>query len=209
METKFTEQESLAIIDEMINRARNNIQKGSANSLIYNGYVVAIVALLNFLLIHILPYSERNMSFWIWMLMLPSAVIDHFIGRKLDRSSTVKTQIDGIITWLWRGFGISTTLLVIIVMAVIIVYKNAISGLLITPVIMLFVAIVEFGMAKATNFKPFYWGAICFWAGTILCLLSYVILKRGDLHFLVLAACMVAGFIIPGYILNRKAKENV
>jgi hypothetical protein len=80
---------------------------------------------------------------------------------------------------------------------------------LFTPVIMLFIAIVEFGMAKVTRFKPFYWGAIYFWIGVVLCLLSYVILKRGDLHFLILAACMVAGFIVPGYILNSKAKENV
>jgi hypothetical protein len=208
METKFTEQESLAIIDEMINRARNNVQKGSANSIIFNGYAVASVALLNFLLLHILPDTEKNMSFWVWMLMIPAGIIDHFIDRKLDRSAIVKTQIDGIITWMWRGFSISVIILIVFLLTLTFMISPWFSFLF-TPVIMLFVAIVEFGMAKITRFKPFYWGAIYFWIGTVLCLLSYVILERGDLHFLILAACMVAGFIVPGYILNSKAKENV
>jgi hypothetical protein len=208
METKFTEQESLAIIDEMINRARNNIQKGNANNMIFNGYAVGIVALLNFLLLHILPVDERNYSFWVWMLMVPAGIINHFIDRKQDRSAVVKTQIDDIIRWMWKGFSISVVILITFLLTLTFMITPWFSFLF-TPVIMLFVAIVEFGMAKATRFKPFYWGAIYFWIGTVLCLLSYVILKRGDLHFLILAACMIFGFIIPGYILNRKAKENV
>jgi hypothetical protein len=208
METKFTEQDRLAIIDEMINRARNNVQKGSANSMIFNGYAVGIVALLNFLLLHILPGSEKNLSFFVWTLMIPAGVIDHFIGRKQDRMATVRTQIDDIIRWLWRGFTVSVIILIAILLAFTFV-KSPWFSFLFTPVIMLFIAIVEFGMAKATRFKPFYWGAINFWVGAVLCLLSYVILKRGDLHFLILAACMVAGFIVPGNILNRKAEKNV
>ena len=66
METKFTEQESLVIINEMINRTRNNIQKGSANSMIYNGYAVAFTAILNFILLLLLPEADRNWSFSVW-----------------------------------------------------------------------------------------------------------------------------------------------
>jgi hypothetical protein len=208
MKTEFTEQESLAIIDEMINRARNNIQKGSADSMIFNGYAVGWIALMNFLLLHIIPATDRNLSFWVWMLMIPAGIIDHFIKRNQDRSAIVKTQIDGIITWMWRGFFVSVIILIVCLLTLTFMISPLFS-LLFTPVIMLFIAIVEFGMAKLTRFKPFYWGAIYFWIGTILCLLSYVVLKSDDLHFLILSACMVAGFIVPGCILNCRAKKDV
>ena len=110
METKLTEQESLAIINEMIVRARNNVQKGSATNIIYNGYAVAAVSILNFILLYLLPGKYEHYSFNVWWLMLPSGIINHFLERKIDRSAIVKTQIDGIISAIWKAFGISVTL---------------------------------------------------------------------------------------------------
>ncbi|MDR3286678.1 MAG: hypothetical protein LBT27_04480 [Prevotellaceae bacterium] len=214
METKFTEQQSLAVINEMIDRARNNIQKGNANSLIFHGYTVALVAIANFILVNTLPDELAAKSFNLWWLMIFSNIIDYFIKRKTDRSKIVRTQIDGIISYIWKGFIISISILLIVLFAMAIFnpYKveyNWIFFALITPLIMIMMAIAEFGMAKACRYKPFYLGAICFWAGALLCVLSYIILRRGDLQFLILAACMIVGFVIPGHILNKKAKQNV
>ncbi|GHT58680.1 hypothetical protein AGMMS50239_03690 [Bacteroidia bacterium] len=207
METKFTEQESLAVINEMIARARNNVQKGAANNMIYNGYAVAFVAVLNFILLQLLPEDALNWSFSVWWLMLPSAFIDYCIKKKLNRSAIVRTQIDGILTQLWRGFSISVVIFLVLIFGVSYAFGHWRYCLLITPVMMLMVAIAEFVMAKICNYKPFFWGAVCFWAGILLCLFSYCILKRGDLHFLILAVCMIIGFVIPGYQLNSLAKK--
>jgi hypothetical protein len=209
METKFTEQQSLEVITEMINRARNNVQKDSANNMIYNGFAVALVAVANFILLHLLPDAYTNYSFNIWWLMAPSTIIDHLIRRKINRSAIVKTHIDGIISWLWRGFSISTVILLVIILSLCYVFHTSLIALLITPGIMIIVALVEFGMAKICKFKPFFWGALAFWTGSLLCLFPYCVLKRGDLHFLILAVCMILGFVIPGYILNKSAKKNV
>jgi hypothetical protein len=208
MEEELKHRQSLEIINEMIVRARHNVQKGSANSMIFNGYAVAIIALLNYALIQVLPDERRNCSFFVWTLMIPAAVVDYFIKRKVVRKAMVKTQIDGIITQLWRGFGVSTYILCVLLLTLTVMITPWFSFLF-TPVIMLFVAIVEFGMSKATSFRPFFWGAVWFWLGATLCLLSYVLLRSGDLHFVILAVCMVLGFIVPGYILNSKAKDNV
>jgi len=35
------------------------------------------------------------------------------------------------------------------------------------------------------------------------------VLRNDDIQFLILALCMISGFVIPGYQLNKKAKENV
>jgi hypothetical protein len=216
MERKLNEQESLAIINEMIDRARNNVQKGSATSLIYNGYAVVIVAILNFTLLHLLPKDYANYSFIVWWLMLPSAIIDHFLKRKIDRSSIVKTQIDGIISAIWKAFGVSIILLLVIL------FSMAYSWIAlaqeprfyyfaaITPVIMLMTGMAEFAMAKACRYKPFMWGAVCFWIGAVLCMLfAYILVRDGSIQFLVLAACMIAGFIVPGHKLNKLARNNV
>ena len=210
METKLTEQESLAIISEMIDRARNNVQKGSANNLIYNGYAVAIVAIFNFILLHLLPQADKNWSFSVWWLMIPSSFIARYVQIRVDRSTIVKSQIDGIISSLWNGFGISVVVLLSILFSMSIVYDTWHYFAVITPTIMIMTAFAEFGMAKACRFKPFLWGAIGFWTGALLCcFFTYFVLKRGDIQFLILALCMILGFVIPGYKLNKLAKENV
>jgi hypothetical protein len=209
METKFTEQQSLEVITEMINRARNNVRKGSANNMVYNGFAVAFVAIANFLLLHFLPEAYKNYSFHIWWLMAPSGFVDLIIKRKFQREAIVKTHIDSFISQLWRGFSISTVILIVTILSLCYTFHVSLIALLITPGIMIMVALVEFGMAKICNFKPFFWGAIAFWTGSLLCLFPYCVLKRGDLHFLILAACMILGFVIPGYILNKSAKKNV
>ncbi|MDR1169238.1 MAG: hypothetical protein LBK97_00190, partial [Prevotellaceae bacterium] len=158
--------------------------------------------------------NDKNMSFAVWFLMIPLAIIEYFLKRKVDRSAIVRTQIDGIITYIWRGFSFSIIALIIILfsMAYLNPYMHSHSWvyfMLITPMIMIMTAMAEFGMAKACSYRPFYWGAISFWIGALLCLLSYIILKKGDAQFIILAVCMIVGFVIPGYSLNKKAKQNV
>ncbi|MDR1886773.1 MAG: hypothetical protein LBQ70_02550 [Prevotellaceae bacterium] len=209
METKFTEQESLAVISEMIDRARNNIQKGSANTMIFNGCTVAFVAVANFALLHLLPEECRNKSFMVWWLMVPFSVVDHFMKRGIDRSAIVKTHIDSIIKAIWRGFGTSIVVLLVVIFSASYAFDKWTYTLFITPVIMIMVGIAQFAMSKVCRYRPFFWSAVYFWAGAVLCSFTYCVLKRGDLHFLILAVCMIVGFVIPGYILNKKAEKNV
>jgi hypothetical protein len=209
METKLSEQESLNIINEMISQARNNVQKGSANSLIYNGYAVAFVAILNFIIFKILRNSGKNWSFSVWWLMIPSYFIDRYVKSKIDRSAIVKTHIDSIVRTLWNGFGISICVLLTILFTMALVYDTWHYFAVITPIIMIMTALTEFGMAKACRFKPFFWGAIGFWAGAILCcFFTYIVFKKFALQFIILALCMILGFVIPGNQLNKLAKEN-
>jgi hypothetical protein len=209
MKTKFTEQESLSVINEMIDRARNNIQKGSADTMIFNGYAVACVAILNFLLLHFLPEAGRNWSFMAWWLMVPCAVINRFISRKIDRSAMVKTHIDRIVKAIWRGFSISVAVLLITVFSTSYVFDKWTYTLFITPAIMIMLGLNQLVMSKACRYQPFFWSAVYFWAGALLCTFTYCVLQRGDWQFLILAACMIAGFVIPGYLLNKKAKQHV
>jgi hypothetical protein len=141
--------------------------------------------------------------------MFPVGLIDRYIDRKQDRSALIKTEIDKIISSAWRGFSISVMLLIVVLFAMAGIFRTGYYFTAITPVIMLMVAIAEFVMSKACRFKPFFWGAVAFWVGAGLCTLSFLVFKSVGVHFLIFAACMILGFIIPGHQLNKLAKENV
>jgi hypothetical protein len=205
METKFTEQQSLAVISEMIERARHNVQKGSANSMIFWGYAVAITAVLNFILWHILANS--NQSYWAWALMIPCWLIDYFLSRKIDRSSIVKTQIDTIITGAWRAFGVAVIAFVILIYWIAFEWKQPILFLFITPGIMLMVSMAQYVTATATHYKPFKYGAFIMWIGAVLSIVVPFFFKKGADQFLILAIAMILSFVIPGHSLNRKANH--
>ncbi|MDR1371272.1 MAG: hypothetical protein LBJ72_14305 [Dysgonamonadaceae bacterium] len=209
METKFTEQQSLGLISEMITQARNNLQKNSGTSMIFNGYLVAFTALANVALNFIL--SNPRQSFWIWLLMIPGAFIDRMIDKKIDKEAIVKTHIDRIIAATWRGFGNSIVLFLIIIFGYGYSMQNYRIFILITPIIMMMAGLGEYITAKACRFKPFLYGAFVMWAGALGCLGTYIFLHRWSeiTHFLILAICMILAFVVPGYKLNKSAKQDV
>lgn len=207
METKFTQQESLTVISEMIERSKNNIRVGSANSMILYGWAVAAIAITNFVLCFTL--ANPNQSFLVWWLMLPVATVESILKVRSDRSAIVRTQIDTIINAIWRGFAVANALFLMAVFAVAIVFHTWIVTLLITPVIMLMVGAAQYATSKACRYVPFKWSAVELWAGALLCVVSYMIFRSITPQFIILAATMITGFVVPGMMLNKKAGKNV
>jgi MFS family permease len=213
MNSKFTEQDSLAVITEMIDRARNNVQKGSGTFMIYWGAMVAIAALLNIVLVYVLASLSipLHYSFNIWWIMLPAWIVSFILERKKDRSAMVKSHIDHIISSVWRAFGISSAIFLLMIFGFsysLHEYKHFFY--LINPVTILVAGVGEFITAKACRFQPFLHGAIAMWAGALVSALAPIILAGNGVlvQFLILAVCMLIGFIIPGYKLNKLAKEH-
>ena len=201
MDTNFNHEQSLALINEMISQARNNLQKERTYSLIFWGSVVALISLINCLLINILTTPEQ--SFLIWLLIFPAWGVSYFIDRSIDRSALVKTHIDKIGDMVWKGFGIGVLVFVLIINVVAHLTENFQMMMLINSVIMVIVGICEFASACIYRHKPWYWVAVLFWAGALSCAFLEV-----DIQFIVLAVCMIFGFVVPGYMLNRKSKRS-
>jgi hypothetical protein len=212
METKFTEQQSLEVISEMVTRARNNIKKGSGNYMIFWGILVSSTALLNIVLAYLLVYYSKasNLSFWIWLIMIPGLIVSKWMQRKIDRESIVKTHIDHIISSAWNGFMLAAYLFIFIIFALsfsthVYHYFN-----LINPVLLLFMGVSEYVTAKACRFKPFLYGAISSWTGAVACMFAIPLFADGvAIQLFILAICMVIGYVIPGFKLNKKAEEHV
>ncbi len=208
METKLTEQQSLTLITEMIAQARNNFQKGSGNSMIFSGIIVSVTAILNVILAFVL--DNPNQSFWIWSLMIPGAFINFRINRKSEQEAMVRTHIDTIIKSIWVAYGIAIWVLLIAIFGFGFGMKFYHVFCLINPVILTMTGLAEFITAKVCRFKPYIYGSIIMWVGSICCMLVFWITPEPVIiQFFVLAVCMILGFVIPGYKLNKLADKNV
>jgi hypothetical protein len=212
METKFTEQQSLEVITEMITRARNNVQKGSGDTMIFWGILVASTALLNIALAFLLIYYSKasNLSFWIWTIMIPGLIISKWMQRNIDKKSIVKTHIDHIISATWNGFMFAAYLFIFIIFVLSFSTHVYYYFYLINPVLLLLMGVSQYITAKACRFKPFLYSAIASWAGAVACVFSIILFTNGVLvQMLILTVCMIVGYVVPGYQLNKIAKKNV
>ncbi len=208
METKFTEQQSLALIAEMITQARNNFQKGSGNGMIFSGLLVSFAAIMNVILAFIL--DNPNQSFWIWCLMIPGSFISSRIDRRNKQEAMVLTHIDTIIRSIWVAYGITIWVLLIIIFGFGFGRKFYEVFWLINPVILTMTGLAEFITAKVCRFKPYIYGAIIMWVGAICCLAVFGISQEPVIiQFFILAICMILGFVVPGHKLNKLANKNV
>jgi hypothetical protein len=202
MEKTLNERESLRLINEMIVQTRDNVRKGDGNFMIAAGYIVAALAILDFILLHVL--DKPYMAHWVWALMLPYFIVSQLAAKAKARSQAVKTYADAVVAAVWTAFGYSVFLCLAVIFWAAYALGTWQPTVLITPVILSMTGLAQFVTARACRYKPFLYGAVIFWLGTPLS-----ILFMDKFHLIILAACIILGFVIPGHNLNRKAKRNV
>jgi hypothetical protein len=206
MENKFNEQESLQLIADMINQARNNFSRGAGNSMLFWGYTLAALAILTCVLLVLL---NSPLAYSVWALTVPLFFINYFYSRKRYKKALVKSPVDKVIGNVW------TSVFLVIFMIIFICYYSAygfeseIPYLLIVPLIMAAGGSALYITAKLCRFKPYAYGGIAFWASSILCVLISVAMGRIEAQFVIFALCSIIGYVIPGHIANRKAAEHV
>ncbi len=206
MKTRLNEQESLQLITEMINQARNNFQKSTGNSLIFWGYAIAALSMTNYFLLRIF---HTPFAFSIWALTIPLFILTQFYYHKKYKQSETKSHVDKITGNVWIGFFISVIILVCVSYSFAIGLKSVVPYSLITPVIMIFSGMALYITAKLYRLEAYVYGAIIFWVGSLLCVILTVGRSEPDIQLIILAACMLCGYIIPGHIVNHKVNKDV
>lgn len=205
MEKNLTEQDSLRLINEMITQAKNNVQKGAADSMILWGCATAVIAIGNIILLHVL--TPAYLSFHIWWAMILVGIVSAIMNHRKDKTTIVWTHIDKIVSSAWTGFVISNIVFLIIIFGTIKLTESWAMTWVITPVILTLVGLAQYVTATACRYKLFFYAAAIFWGGAIVCLISFFIFPTSYIQFFILAACMILGMVIPGYMLNKKAKD--
>ena len=201
MKENFSHEQSLSLINEMINRARNNIREKGATPLIYWGYLTAALAIINSVLLCTLNNPQQ--SFFIWLAMLPAGLVLYFRERRIKRETLIKTHIDKIGAMVWMGFLIAFAVFLVVINTIGFKFGFNRIFMLNMPVMMILLGMGHFISACVYRNKIWYAIAALMWTGAIVCVFVDV-----NVQLIVLAACMVFGFAVPGHILNYQAKKS-
>ena len=206
MNTSFNSEQSLALIHEMIQQARNNFGKAPSKTMIFWGYLVAFTAIANVILGRI--DGMENTCYLVWLLMIPGALVSWAIGRREKRSAAVRTHIDTVIGAIWAGYGISVPVFLCFIYILAMVLQDGRIMILITPTFLTMMGTAHYATASACKYRPWYAVAVFFWLGALACMIPFCGKISSSSGLIILAVCMLLGSVLPGHILNYKAKKG-
>ena len=136
----------------------------------------------------------------VWLVTIPFFIFQYFYISKKQKQQKVVTYTDYIVGFVWITFAIVIILLGFVV-------GMLTTGEYYTHIIHILLAI--YGMPVfltgiIVRFKPLTIGGIACWA---LCIISTFI-KIYDYQFLLIPVAMLVAWIIPGYLLRAKYKQQ-
>jgi cytochrome c biogenesis factor len=222
METQFSEKESLELIGRMINTAKNNLQKGMGNIFLLWGYLVAGISFGTCILLLVLPGETRYYSFFLWFLMAFGYPFHYRLLKKREREMLVMTYIEKVMNWVWIAFTLSIlvviTGLLLATVQVVKAYPVVEPGdefirwfhwLFMTPFMLCLYGFALFVSGKAYRFTPLVTGGFVCWAAALLLLICIHYSHIQEVEMVVLGISAIAGYIIPGHLLNKKDRTDV
>ena len=212
----LSEKESLALITQMINKARNSYHDTGIGAIMW-GAVVAFCSLVKLSEIHF----NYRLPFDIYLLTLVAIIPQIFITIREKKERKVKSYDDNFMDSLWLGFGISIFLMILIVNIIAHAWKpagqdfNVLKELpgtfllyeYIAPLFLLLYGMPTFVTGAACKFKPMLWGGLLCWVCCVITLFTTV-----KIDLLLTAFSAVFAWLVPGIIMEqdyRKAKREL
>lgn len=189
-ETKLSHEESLQLIQSMINTAKNKITENGFHFLLW-GVLVITASLTQYIWILMGGREETNMV-WLGLPVIgaPAGIIyEKLRGKKKE----VRGILDGVYAYLWLGFGISIGL------AIFIALQNNTNPL---PYILMLMGLATFVSGCLYKFRALVFGGITFWIAAAIS--SYL---PGHANLLLNAGATFFGYIVPGILLWKNAKQ--
>ena len=193
MEKHLTEQESLSLIESMIQRAKNNFSESGTLYLVW-GVTIFTCSLFQFIAIKYYHYSN---AFYVWFLTWLVLIYQVIFLVKKHKKLTVRTYTDDILKYVWLCFTVCTFLMIFILQS----QKPYTS---IYPAILVLYAIPTFLSGMVLKVKPLTLGGTCCWA-----LAVFSVFTAYEYQILFIAAAVLVAWIIPGIYLRKKyLKQN-
>ena len=182
---KLSEKESLDIITQMINSSKRNMKVGSGNVLLYWGY---FTVLLSVVISSLIVYTQNYIWSWGWMLMFAVGPVISYKQRGCEPA--VVTYTDKTISSVWQVFGCMFGLTFVLIAALYCGLGVSINGIILREKWMIYSPVVAFVLVIYMLMSLINHGPV-----TVLWYLYF------GLSFVVM-------MIIPGHILNNKAKKQ-
>lgn len=200
---KLSEKESLDLITQMISASKQNMEVGSGNVLLYWGYTTAILSVVLFALV---TYTQDYLWSWGWMLMFAVGPIITYKQR--GREMRVVTYTDKTIRKVWQVFG-QMFWLSFVLMALFGGIHDQWDFILMLPLSLLYCGLGVSINGIILREKWMTYSPVVAFAFVIYMLMELISDEPGRaLWYLYFGFSFVVMMIIPGHILNRKAKRQ-
>lgn len=186
----FKPEESLRLIDTMINKAQNKLQENGF-LFIFWGWLVFLVATSFYILVQM----KIENSWVVWYAMPAGGIFTMFYAMRKSKKENVKSFVDDYMMYIGIAFGISLT--IILVMG----WKLQLNCY---PMVILLYALTTFIYGGILKFMPLViFGALSF----PISIGAFFV----DFHtqILLLALSVLVSYIIPGHMLQFKFKQQV
>jgi hypothetical protein len=191
-EEKFLPEESLQLIQTMIDKVKNTVADRSFYFLLW-GWLVFIASLLQFVLKVLVKSSNHGAA---WNLMFIGIIVSIFRNVKGAKKRTVTTYVDDSLRYTWISIFITQLLFVF-------VFMRRGDWEYCYTFYMLLYAIGCFITGRIIKFSPLVWGAIgCWFLAIVSTFASF------DYNILLSALAVLISYIIPGHLLRLNYRKR-
>ncbi len=191
-EENFSPEESLLVIQSMIDKTKASVADRSFYFLLW-GWLVFIASIGQFVLKVIF---ESNWHPIVWSVNIFGFIISIYHGVKEGKKRRVKNYVDDSLHYIWIA--------IVIVYILFIVAFARIGWQNCFTFYMMLYGIGSYVTGRLLKFSPLVWGAVASW---VLSLISTF--TSFDINILLCSAAILVSYIIPGYLLRKKYKEQL
>jgi len=190
-EENFSPQESIRLIQSMIDRTKQRISDNSIYFLVW-GWLTFIACTAQFILKHVYDYEQHYQVWWVTVIGIVFSV---WYGIKGDKTSKIKTYVGESIKYLWIGMGIAYFVLSMIL-------SQYGWDKIVFPFFIMLYGLGTFISGCILQFRPLIIGGVIAFALAIgAAHASY------DFQMLFGAAAILISYIIPAYMMRSRNKQ--
>jgi len=183
-------EESLQIIEKMINRTKCSLHENSFYFLLW-GWIVLFGIIGHTILAH---FTDFTKPYLVWLIIIPGIIANTIYGIRQGKKSGISSHIDLISFMIWIAFLVSY--------AIVLIFMSKFNYQVV-PIIFLLAGNATFLSGIIIKFKPLIWGGIAFWLGVIA-----LFLLPENLIIFVPPLVIILGYLVPGYLLKSQNNKN-
>lgn len=185
MKEELSPTESLKIINEMIAKAKNNFEKSGSFYFLLWGWVVMAANLGHYFLERFTTYEY---PFVVWLIALPAIALTISHSMRQRNNAGSQTHLSGLYGQVWMAVGVC------LILSLVFMSKINFNH---TAIIMMLAGLGTYLSGRMLKFRPLLFGALALWLSSLICFN----LPMVD-QYLVAAIGILAGYLIPGYLLK-------
>lgn len=203
-ERTLNEKESLALITQMISSSKKNMEIGQGNYMLIWGYFTTALSIILFALINL-----TNSFIWSWGWMLMFVMWPIMSYRQRQKPPRVVTYTDKVISQVWQVMGWMFIVTFLTIGIIEFSFSRYIDFILMLPLSLIYCGI---GISITGIIIQEHWMTYAPLIAFIIAIYMLTMLMIGEkattLWYLYFGLSFVFMMIIPGHIVNNKARKQ-